>query len=156
LNGELISRSKCKRQAAQQTNSTWQTQFSLNQTTEFSEDQTNNQTLFQTNKHLLSQSEENFNNWNQIHSSIVFLPGPEILDTFSSSAELITSALQEPVITDTGQFDLSTLIDESFFVTNQTNPSAVSAQPELLGEAHKLITGESLFPTKYTKWNHFV
>lgn len=111
MNGELISRSKCKRQASQQTSTCLQTYIaSLHTESSEQANQANQENLIketgiQLNERKSTQQTgiaELLANEKKSHT-LVFLPGLDFQLTFPSSAEVTQSAQNEPVITDTRQ-----------------------------------------------------
>lgn len=94
----------------------------------------------QTGRALLENKEETY-------QTIVFLPGLDLTDTHTNSAESIRSARGEPAITDTGQTDqwpVEQLDDSISFLDDLLAPIDLPAQSAHLGELNTPTIGESL------------
>lgn len=151
MNGELISRSKCKRQASLQTSKCLQT-YIQSKHTDSSEQakQANQLTLIKdigiqlSERNLTQQTgrAELLTNKKEIYHTLVFLPGPENQLTFPSSDLVIQSAPNEPVITDTGQ-DIHWLVEPSDDISFLDELLA-TAVPEVPAQSH---LGELNTPT---------
>lgn len=146
LNGELISRSKCKRQASL-LSSPWKTQL-LSQNLTEEQSQTHQTLLAASKQHHRKLQIQNFLH-KEPSQRVVFLPGPEPTDTSWNSDELIASAQDETsALTLTYEpnpwldLDLSSVIEERFPAASaQPVPHLQSHQGELLNTP---VIGESL------------
>lgn len=152
MNGELISRSKCKRQAATQQTSLCILNADLYHPTDSSE-QTKNQ-LIQTNTQELSQQIGRQTPWNiaeETDQTIVFLPGLDSSAAFLNLPDLTELLPSEPVITDTGQESTQLQVehlDDSTFLLYEELLTPITITHQFVHPGEDLNTptvGKSLF-----------
>ncbi|CRK93084.1 CLUMA_CG006530, isoform A [Clunio marinus] len=144
LNGELISRSKCKHQAATLQKQLCNLNGNLTVPTDTSEQARNQLNLLkdigiQSRERKLTQQTgqtELLENKTIIYQTLVFLPGPDLTESSRTSSELTKSIQNEPVITDTGQFWQVENLDDSitFLCEELLTPIALPAQSAHQGE----------------------
>lgn len=153
MNGELISRSKCKRQASQQASKCLQTYIKHTESSEQAKQTNQNQSKdigIQINERKLTQQTgraELLENKKEIYHTLVFLPGPHIQLTFPNLLEEVTqSAQNEPAITDTGQssYWLAGTSDDSISFLDELLAPDVPAQSAHLGELNTPMIGKLL------------
>jgi hypothetical protein len=134
LNGELISRSKCKRQAALHNNSKCHF-LTLSNQTEASEQAIKQKNLtaeltgIQSSERKSTQQTgiaELLQNKEETYQTIVFLPGPHSTDALTVADQSLKSAPNEPVTTDTGQTNQSWAALSWTFLDELLAPTAVA------------------------------